>query len=73
MNFRTSLSMSGVKTPLPERGSDGSPLCGGGGGGGGGAIEPAPGGETRCQLEMRLTGGRAKGGGGGGWPSMSGD
>lgn len=65
--------MSGVKTPLPERGSDGSPLCGGGGGGGGGATEPGPGGETRCQLEMRLTGGRAKGGGGGGWPSMSGD
>lgn len=35
-------------------------------------MEPALGGETRCQLEMRLTGGRTKGGGGGGWSSMAG-
>lgn len=35
-------------------------------------MELALGGETRCQLEMRLTGGRTKCGGGGGWSSMAG-
>lgn len=33
-------------------------------------MEPAPGAETRCQLELRPMGARAKGGGGGGWFSF---